>query len=69
MITYEVVVAATTGDPVAVQQVLEHFDGYIDRLCSHPFVDEGGRVTYGVDTARKTQLQGKLLAAVLHFTP
>lgn len=69
MITYEVVVAATTGDPVAAQQVLEHFDGYIDRLCSHPFVDGGGRVTYGVDTVRKTQLQGKLLAAMLRFTP
>lgn len=69
MITYEIVVAATMGDPVAMQQVLEHFDGYMDRLCAHPFVDEGGYVTYGVDTVRKTQLQGKLLAAILRFTP
>lgn len=67
MITYEVMVAATMGDPVAAEQVLRYFDGYIDRLCTHPFVDEGGRVTYGVDTARKTQLQGKLLAAMMRF--
>lgn len=67
MITYEVMVAATMGDPVAAEQVLRYFDGYIDRLCTHHFVDEVGRVTYGVDTARKTQLQGKLLAAMMRF--
>lgn len=69
MITYEVIVAATMGEPVAVQQVLEHFEKYIDHLCSHTFIDEGGYVTYGVDTIRKTQLQGKLIAAMLHFKP
>lgn len=68
MITYEIVTAAVTGDPIAMQQVLEHFDAYLDRLCTHPFIDEGGYVIHGVDTVRKTQLQGKLLAAILRFT-
>ena len=36
-------------------------------LCTHAFLDESGRVEYGVDTLRKTQLQGKLLAAMLRF--
>lgn len=69
MITYEVIAAATTGDPVAAAQVLEHFDGYINRLSTHPFVDGAGHVTYGIDTAIKTQLQGKLLSAMLRFKP
>lgn len=69
MITYETMVAATMGDPVAAIQVLEHFDGYIDRLSAHPFIDEGGRLTYGADTSRRTQLEGKLLAAMLRFKP
>lgn len=48
MMSYEVMVAAVSGDPV---------------------LDESGRVEYGVDTLRKTQLQGKLLAAMLRFEP
>ena len=39
----------------------------IDQLCTHAFVDEGGYVTYGVDGTRKTQLQGKLLSAMMRF--
>ena len=38
MITYEVMVAATMGDPVAAEEVLKYFDGYIDHLCTHPFI-------------------------------
>ena len=64
---YEVMVAAGSGDPVAMQKVLAYFDGYMDQLCTHAFLDESGRVEYGVDTLRKTQLQGKLLAAMLRF--
>lgn len=65
--SYELVEAATSGDAVAMQAVLEYFDGYIDRLCTHAYLDDSGRVDYGVDTLRKTQLQGKLLAAMLRF--
>lgn len=65
----EVMVAAVSGDPVAMQKVLAYFDGYMDQLCTHAFLDESGRVEYGVDTLRKTQLQGKLLAAMLRFEP
>ena len=56
--TYETVVAATHGDPVAAEEVLEHFDSAIDGLCTHAFVDEGGATTeYGVDTQMKTEMQ------------
>lgn len=67
MISYDVVVAATQGDPLAALAVLDYFDSYTDRLCTHSFVDGAGRVTYGVDQYRKTLLQGKLLSAMLRF--
>ena len=67
MITYEIMLAAVKGDLVAAEAVLEHFDAYINRLCTHAFMDEGGRVSYGVDTQRKTYLQGRLLAAMMRF--
>lgn len=65
--SYDIVEAAVGGDSVAMQAVLDYFDGYMDRLCTHAFVCESGRVEYGVDTMWKTQLQGKLLAAMLRF--
>ena len=37
--TYETVVAATHGDPVAAEEVLNHFDSVINRLCTHAFVE------------------------------
>ena len=67
MMSYEVMVAAVSGDSEAMQKVLAYFDGYMDQLCTHALLDESGRVEYGVDTLRKTQLQGKLLAAMLRF--
>ena len=67
MISYETMLAAMDGDPGAAENILAYFDGYIDRLCTHAFVDETGRVTYDVDTQRKTYLQGRLLAAILRY--
>lgn len=66
--SYETVVAAIGGDPVAAEDVLAYFDGYIDRLCTHAYVDDAGHMSYGLDIDRKTQLQGKLLRAILRFT-
>lgn len=67
MLDYETVAAAVQGEPLAAGKVLAYFDGYINRLCTHSYVDEAGRVDYGVDTQMKTQLQGRLLSAMLHF--
>lgn len=67
--TYETVVAATQGDPLAAEEVLEHFDSAIDGLCTHAFVEEDGRIEYGVDTQMKTEMQGRLISAMLHFKP
>lgn len=67
--TYETVGAASMGDPVAARAVLDHFDATIDALCTHAFVREDGRAEYAVDTQMKTQLQGRLLTAMLRFAP
>lgn len=69
MITYHVIVQATKGDALAAQQVLNHFDAYTNSLCKHPFIYDNGRTEYGVDTYMKTYLQGKLLEAIMKFTP
>lgn len=68
MITYETVFNATQGEPLAVLEVLEAFDSFIDSLCTLPYLESGGRVRYDVDTQMKTELQGRLMQAILRFT-
>lgn len=36
MMSYEVMVAAVSGDPVAMQKVLAYFDGYMDSSARTP---------------------------------
>lgn len=67
MLTYEMVVQATQGDTLAALTVLEHFDAYINRLCTHKVIYSDGHVEHGVDGDMKTYLQGCLLRAMLRF--
>lgn len=67
MITYHTIRQASKGDILASQEVLQHFDAYINTLCTHLFLYENGRREYTVDTIMKSHLQGKLLEAVIKF--
>ena len=67
MMRYEVIEAAVRGDPIAMGEVLSYFNGYIEQLCTQAYVDEYGHRSRGVDTIAKTELQGKLMAAVMRF--
>lgn len=67
MIDYETVLGATQGDALCCLRVLEHFEPLIDRLSTHAFEGDGERASYGLDQAMKTELQGRLLQAVLKF--
>ena len=45
MMSYEVMVAAVSGDPVAMQKVLAYFDGYMDQLCTPSSMSLGASST------------------------
>lgn len=67
MITYTTIYKACDGDILASQEVLQHFDTYINTLCTHLFLYANDRGEYAVDTVMKSYLQGKLLEAVIKF--
>ena len=67
MITYMKIYKASDGDVLASQEVVQHFDSYINTLCTHLFLYENGNGEYAVDTVMKSYLQGKLLEAVIKF--
>lgn len=55
------------GDVDAVEEVLKHYDGYIDNLSRRKMYDEYGQIHYCVDETLKRRLQTKLLIKTLNF--
>lgn len=67
LVPYPIIVAATKGDPEAMQVVVQHFSGYIASLSMRKLYDERGNAYYGVDEDIRERLQSKLMRAVLTF--
>ena len=68
-IDYETVVAATNGDTIAAGTVLDYFADFMDGLCTGFYTDADGFWDFGLDLTMKSQMQAKLLAAMLKFRP
>lgn len=67
LVPFPVIVAASKGDVEAVNQVLEHYEGYIISLSTRTLYDEYGNPHICVDESIRRRLQTKLIAAVLKF--
>lgn len=68
-IDYGTVVAATAGDPLAAETVLDYFSDFMDGLCTGFYTDTDGFWDYGIDLSMKSFMQAKLLRAMLKFIP
>ena len=49
LLPYPVIIAATKGDPEAMQIVIHHYDSYIATLSMRKLRDERGNTYYGID--------------------
>ena len=67
LLSYETIKSATEGDVDAVQEVLKHYDGYINTLARRKMYDEYGNVHYCVDKTLRDRLEAKLLKTILEF--
>ena len=67
MLPYKVVVKATEGDPEAINQVLEHYQGFIINRSLRPIVDEFGRQRMVIDETLYGRMQSRLLKKILSF--
>ena len=54
-----VIKAARAGEADAIEQILQHYDAYINKLCLRTMVDESGQTHKQVDP-----LQSKLMQAI-----
>ena len=59
-----VIKAARAGEADAMEQILQHYDAYINKLCLRTRVDESGQPHKQVDSYMKGRLQSKLMQAI-----
>ena len=59
-----VIEADRAGEADAMEQILHHYDAYINKLCLRTMVDESGQTHKRVDPYMKGRLQSKLMQAI-----
>ena len=59
-----VIEAALAGEADAMEQILQHYDAYINKLGLRTIVDESGQPHKQVDPYKKGRLQSKLMQAI-----
>ena len=67
LLPYPVIIAATKGDPEAMEIVVHHYDSYIASLSMRKLRDERGNSYYGIGEDIRDRLRSKLMRAVLSF--
>lgn len=67
LVPVAVIKAAAAGDPLAVQMVLNHYQGYIIWLSTRTMYDACGKAHYVVDETLKSRLENKLIQKILEF--
>ena len=67
LIPYPVIAAAVRGDPDAVNQVINHYSGYIAAMSVRKSYDQKGNLCFVVDEDIRRRLETKLTIAILGF--
>ena len=67
LLPYPVIIAATKGEPQAMNIVVQHYASYISHLSMRMLRDERGNTYYGIDEDIRDRLRSKLMQAVLIF--
>ena len=60
-----VIEAARAGDAGAVEQVLQYYNGYINKLCTRTLYDLDGSPHVRVDEYMKRRLEIKLIHSIV----
>ena len=61
-----VIEVARAGDAGAVEQVLQYYNSYINKLCTRTLYDLDGTPRVRVDEYMKRRLQSRLIRAILN---
>lgn len=67
LLPYPVIIAASKGDPEAMQIVVHNYESYIATLSMRKLRDKRDNTYYGIDEDIRDRLRSKLMRAVLSF--
>ena len=67
LLPFPVIEAASNGGADAINQVLQHYEGYITTLSTRTLYDEYGNPHICVDEEIRRRLQTKLITAIISF--
>ena len=66
--SFELICRASSGDEVAIREILKFYDAYISKLCLRPFYhSESGKIIMQVDEELKGQTHTEMMKAILKF--
>lgn len=66
-IAFPIIESAIAGDAVAINQIVDYFQPYINSRCRRKFIDDEGRSHYGIDEYMKRRMETKLITKILDF--
>lgn len=66
-IPFSNILVASKGDALAIKQILNHYESYINKLCLRPLCDGHGQKHISIDSELKGRIQTAVIAMVLKF--
>ena len=67
LLPFDVIREAASGDTIAIEQVINHYSGYIAKLSMRTVYDGNGNQHNIVDEDIRRRLETKLTSAILQF--
>lgn len=66
--SFELICRVSSGDELAIREILKFYDGYISKLCLRPFYhSESGKIIMQVDEELKGEVYTDMMKAILKF--
>lgn len=65
LLPFQTILDATKGNPLAMEKVLNHFEGYMKTLSTRKLTDEFGNIYSYIDNNIYRRLETKLITAVV----
>ncbi|WP_124042002.1 helix-turn-helix domain-containing protein [Clostridium perfringens] len=67
LLPFEVIAKSTEGDVESINEVLNHFSGYIAKMSVRKIYDNFGNIRYIVDDDICKRIENKLVSKILLF--
>ncbi|BDU80860.1 transcriptional regulator [Clostridium perfringens A] len=67
LLPFEIIAKSTKGDAESINQVLDHFSGYIAKMSVRKIYDDFGNIRYTVDEDISKRIENKLVSKILLF--